>query len=188
MIAGWYVSKIKVRGPGLQDQQFRNFTDRILLFFPSLCDGFWLINYKPLTSTELLILADYCWGLVMLTYITESLLFSWLCPTFYPVSITPPSLIACVSVSRETIRSKKKSDYNLNKTNAPILTNTTLNVIRLVGESCTCMNAHLHRLPLLESTKRSSLACQRFHLSPIMPAAHCDWHAQVSTATVTALH
>ncbi|TNN62314.1 Syndetin [Liparis tanakae] len=38
------------------------------------------------------------------------------------------------SASRETIRSKKKSDYNLNKTNAPILTNTTLNVIRLVGK------------------------------------------------------
>ncbi|XP_056274549.1 syndetin isoform X2 [Pseudoliparis swirei] len=36
------------------------------------------------------------------------------------------------SASRETIRSKKKSDYNLNK--APILTNTTLNVIRLVGK------------------------------------------------------
>ncbi|XP_077599037.1 syndetin isoform X1 [Stigmatopora nigra] len=38
------------------------------------------------------------------------------------------------SVSRETIKSKKRSDYNLNKTNAPILTNTTLNVIRLVGK------------------------------------------------------
>ncbi|KAK1880088.1 Syndetin, partial [Dissostichus eleginoides] len=38
------------------------------------------------------------------------------------------------SASRETIRSKKKSDYNLNKANAPILTNTTLNVIRLVGK------------------------------------------------------
>uniref|UniRef100_H3DK75 VPS50 EARP/GARPII complex subunit n=1 Tax=Tetraodon nigroviridis TaxID=99883 RepID=H3DK75_TETNG len=38
------------------------------------------------------------------------------------------------SVSRETIRSKKKSDYSLNKANAPILTNTTLNVIRLVGK------------------------------------------------------
>ncbi|KPP73748.1 hypothetical protein Z043_107146, partial [Scleropages formosus] len=36
------------------------------------------------------------------------------------------------SVSRETIRSRKKSDYGLNKLNAPILTNTTLNVIRLV--------------------------------------------------------
>lgn len=44
----------------------------------------------------------------------------------------------CHSVSRETIRSKKRSDYNLNKTNAPILTNTTLNVIRLVGESLFC--------------------------------------------------
>ncbi|XP_030056373.1 syndetin isoform X2 [Microcaecilia unicolor] len=38
------------------------------------------------------------------------------------------------SVSRETLRSRKRSDYNLNKVNAPILTNTTLNVIRLVGK------------------------------------------------------
>ncbi|KAM4539941.1 syndetin isoform 2-T2 [Odontesthes bonariensis] len=44
------------------------------------------------------------------------------------------------SVSRETIRSKKRSDYNLNKTNAPILTNTTLNVIRLVGKYMQMMN------------------------------------------------
>ncbi|GLD57833.1 syndetin isoform X1, partial [Lates japonicus] len=44
------------------------------------------------------------------------------------------------SVSRETMRSKKKSDYNLNKTNAPILTNTTLNVIRLVGKYMQMMN------------------------------------------------
>ncbi|XP_062265898.1 syndetin isoform X2 [Platichthys flesus] len=44
------------------------------------------------------------------------------------------------SVSRETIRSKRKSDYNLNKTNAPILTNTTLNVIRLVGKYMQMMN------------------------------------------------
>uniref|UniRef100_A0A3Q1IWG9 VPS50 EARP/GARPII complex subunit n=1 Tax=Anabas testudineus TaxID=64144 RepID=A0A3Q1IWG9_ANATE len=44
------------------------------------------------------------------------------------------------SVSRETIRSKKKSDYNLSKTNAPILTNTTLNVIRLVGKYMQMMN------------------------------------------------
>uniref|UniRef100_A0A669CJI3 VPS50 EARP/GARPII complex subunit n=1 Tax=Oreochromis niloticus TaxID=8128 RepID=A0A669CJI3_ORENI len=40
----------------------------------------------------------------------------------------------------ETMRSKKKSDYNLNKTNAPILTNTTLNVIRLVGKYMQMMN------------------------------------------------
>uniref|UniRef100_A0A4W6EU69 VPS50 subunit of EARP/GARPII complex n=1 Tax=Lates calcarifer TaxID=8187 RepID=A0A4W6EU69_LATCA len=44
------------------------------------------------------------------------------------------------SVSRETMRSKRKSDYNLNKTNAPILTNTTLNVIRLVGKYMQMMN------------------------------------------------
>uniref|UniRef100_A0A8C9ZLU5 VPS50 subunit of EARP/GARPII complex n=1 Tax=Sander lucioperca TaxID=283035 RepID=A0A8C9ZLU5_SANLU len=44
------------------------------------------------------------------------------------------------SASRETIRSKKKSDCNLNKTNAPILTNTTLNVIRLVGKYMQMMN------------------------------------------------
>uniref|UniRef100_A0A8D0D9P1 VPS50 subunit of EARP/GARPII complex n=1 Tax=Sander lucioperca TaxID=283035 RepID=A0A8D0D9P1_SANLU len=40
----------------------------------------------------------------------------------------------------KTIRSKKKSDCNLNKTNAPILTNTTLNVIRLVGKYMQMMN------------------------------------------------
>lgn len=39
-----------------------------------------------------------------------------------------------ISVSRESLRSRKRSDYNLNRANAPILTNTTLNVIRLVGE------------------------------------------------------
>ncbi|KAM9737540.1 syndetin isoform 2-T2 [Menidia menidia] len=44
------------------------------------------------------------------------------------------------SVSRDTVRSKKRSDYNLNKTNAPILTNTTLNVIRLVGKYLQMMN------------------------------------------------
>uniref|UniRef100_A0A8C7ZSC8 VPS50 EARP/GARPII complex subunit n=1 Tax=Oryzias sinensis TaxID=183150 RepID=A0A8C7ZSC8_9TELE len=44
------------------------------------------------------------------------------------------------SGSRETIRSKKKSDYCLNKANAPILTNTTLNVIRLVGKYIQMMN------------------------------------------------
>ncbi|KAG9476344.1 hypothetical protein GDO78_003085 [Eleutherodactylus coqui] len=38
------------------------------------------------------------------------------------------------SISRETLRSRKRSDYSLNKVNAPILTNTTLNVIRLVGK------------------------------------------------------
>ncbi|KAG7458196.1 hypothetical protein MATL_G00235520 [Megalops atlanticus] len=44
------------------------------------------------------------------------------------------------SVSRETLRSRKKSDYCLNKVNAPILTNTTLNVIRLVGKYMQMMN------------------------------------------------
>ncbi|XP_017280178.1 syndetin isoform X2 [Kryptolebias marmoratus] len=44
------------------------------------------------------------------------------------------------SVSKETMRSKKKSDYNLSKVNAPILTNTTLNVIRLVGKYMQMMN------------------------------------------------
>ncbi|XP_033847411.1 syndetin [Periophthalmus magnuspinnatus] len=44
------------------------------------------------------------------------------------------------SVSRETTRSKKKSDYNLNKANVPILTNTTLNVIRLLGKYMQMMN------------------------------------------------
>uniref|UniRef100_A0A8C1MEP8 VPS50 EARP/GARPII complex subunit n=1 Tax=Cyprinus carpio TaxID=7962 RepID=A0A8C1MEP8_CYPCA len=44
------------------------------------------------------------------------------------------------SVSRETLRSRKRSDYNLNRANAPILTNTTLNVIRLVGKYMQMMN------------------------------------------------
>ncbi|XP_025921144.1 syndetin isoform X3 [Apteryx rowi] len=44
------------------------------------------------------------------------------------------------SVSRETLRSRKRSDYNLNKVNAPILTNTTLNVVRLVGKYMQMMN------------------------------------------------
>ncbi|KAG7281342.1 hypothetical protein CRUP_023493, partial [Coryphaenoides rupestris] len=44
------------------------------------------------------------------------------------------------SVSRETMRSHKKSDYSLNKCNAPILTNTTLNVIRLLGRYMQMMN------------------------------------------------
>uniref|UniRef100_A0A2K6G8M6 VPS50 subunit of EARP/GARPII complex n=1 Tax=Propithecus coquereli TaxID=379532 RepID=A0A2K6G8M6_PROCO len=43
-------------------------------------------------------------------------------------------------VSRETLKSRKKSDYSLNKVNAPILTNTTLNVIRLVGKSLKFQN------------------------------------------------
>lgn len=60
---------------------------------------------------------------------------------------------ACISVSRETIRSKKKSDYNLNKANTLILTNTTLNVIRLVGESCSLTHAQLFHLPFPESTR-----------------------------------
>ncbi|XP_032093285.1 syndetin isoform X1 [Thamnophis elegans] len=44
------------------------------------------------------------------------------------------------SVSRETLRTRKRSDYCLNKVNAPILTNTTLNVIRLVGKYMQMMN------------------------------------------------
>uniref|UniRef100_A0A4W5JKM8 VPS50 subunit of EARP/GARPII complex n=1 Tax=Hucho hucho TaxID=62062 RepID=A0A4W5JKM8_9TELE len=45
------------------------------------------------------------------------------------------------SASRETLRSRKKSDYSINKgSNAPILTNTTLNVIRLVGKYIQMMN------------------------------------------------
>ncbi|KAL0961892.1 hypothetical protein UPYG_G00333020 [Umbra pygmaea] len=45
------------------------------------------------------------------------------------------------SVSRETLRSRKRSDLSLNKgVNAPILTNTTLNVIRLVGKYLQMMN------------------------------------------------
>ncbi|GCB74479.1 hypothetical protein scyTo_0003569 [Scyliorhinus torazame] len=44
------------------------------------------------------------------------------------------------SVSKETLKSRKKSDYCLNKGNTLILTNTTLNVIRLVGKYMQMMN------------------------------------------------
>ncbi|XP_078093762.1 syndetin [Mustelus asterias] len=44
------------------------------------------------------------------------------------------------SVSKETMKSRKKSDYYLNKGNTLILTNTTLNVIRLVGKYMQMMN------------------------------------------------
>lgn len=60
---------------------------------------------------------------------------------------------ACISVSRETIRSKKKSDYNLSKASAPILTNTTLNVIRLVGRCCMLAQEPFLRVTLLLTLK-----------------------------------
>ncbi|XP_067860613.1 syndetin isoform X1 [Heptranchias perlo] len=44
------------------------------------------------------------------------------------------------SVSKETLKSRKKSDCYLNKGNTLILTNTTLNVIRLVGKYMQMMN------------------------------------------------
>uniref|UniRef100_A0A4W3KCI6 VPS50 subunit of EARP/GARPII complex n=1 Tax=Callorhinchus milii TaxID=7868 RepID=A0A4W3KCI6_CALMI len=44
------------------------------------------------------------------------------------------------SVSKETLRRGKKSDYSLFKGNTLILTNTTLNVIRLVGKYMQMMN------------------------------------------------
>uniref|UniRef100_A0A8D2Q7J8 VPS50 subunit of EARP/GARPII complex n=1 Tax=Varanus komodoensis TaxID=61221 RepID=A0A8D2Q7J8_VARKO len=52
----------------------------------------------------------------------------------------PPSSSGRKYISRETLRSRKRSDYCLNKVNAPILTNTTLNVIRLVGKYMQMMN------------------------------------------------
>ncbi|XP_048413603.2 syndetin [Stegostoma tigrinum] len=44
------------------------------------------------------------------------------------------------SISKETLKGRKKSDYYLNKGNTLILTNTTLNVIRLVGKYMQMMN------------------------------------------------
>ncbi|XP_072109537.1 syndetin [Mobula birostris] len=44
------------------------------------------------------------------------------------------------SISKETLKSRKKSDCYLNKGNTLILTNTTLNVIRLVGKYMQMMN------------------------------------------------
>ncbi|XP_072431593.1 syndetin isoform X3 [Chiloscyllium punctatum] len=44
------------------------------------------------------------------------------------------------SISKETLKGRKRSDYYLNKGNTLILTNTTLNVIRLVGKYMQMMN------------------------------------------------
>lgn len=106
-----------------------------------------------------------------------------------PYFLSHPPPPAHISVSRETIRSKKKSDYNLNKTNAPILTNTTLNVIRLVGESCT----HIHTLQLTSPWEQPTVgvlfSLLRFpfiHQWSQQRSAHsgvccylCDWAALI---------
>uniref|UniRef100_A0A673FIQ6 Syndetin-like n=1 Tax=Sinocyclocheilus rhinocerous TaxID=307959 RepID=A0A673FIQ6_9TELE len=63
------------------------------------------------------------------------------------------------SVSRETLRSRKRSDYN-----APILTNTTLNVIRLVGDflemigGVVCIPYESSGLGLISSRLRTTLS------------------------------
>lgn len=160
----------------LQDHQFRNFTIRALLCFllcvmgsNRLIKSFW-----PALSFNL---ADHCWGLVTLALITD---------LSFPPSLSHLHLLLCISVSRETIRSKKKSDYNLNKSNAPILTNTTLNVIRLVGEFCTGIDISL--TCLLECFALSGLPHHLFanqgsrapwlaHLS--VSRYLCDWAALI---------
>ncbi|GLD73977.1 syndetin [Lates japonicus] len=70
------------------------------------------------------------------------------------------------SVSRETTRSKKKSDYNLNKTNAPILTNTTLNVIGGWWKGHIQMMNILKPIALMSSLRVNSLTttCMLYHL------------------------
>ncbi|XP_012502846.1 PREDICTED: coiled-coil domain-containing protein 132 [Propithecus coquereli] len=84
-------------------------------------------------------------------------------------------------VSRETLKSRKKSDYSLNKVNAPILTNTTLNVIRLVGVSGTCECSQLESTGLGLSSSRLRTTLNRIQESLIDLEVSAD-----PTATLTA--
>uniref|UniRef100_A0A674M925 VPS50 EARP/GARPII complex subunit n=1 Tax=Takifugu rubripes TaxID=31033 RepID=A0A674M925_TAKRU len=126
-------------------QAIHNTVFQVVLGYVELCAGnadtkFQKMQYKDLCTHITLdsyipCLTDLCKALweVMLSYHRT---MQW--HEEHDNMETSPGPGKCVS--RETIRSKKKSDYNLNKANAPILTNTTLNVIRLVGKYMQMMN------------------------------------------------
>lgn len=160
------------QGLVLQDHQFWDFTTGVP--FPVLWNGFWLINYKNCDPQWRLCTWPYHFrGLMMLTRISKSLFSSWFWPTFSD---------SATSVPRETMRTKKKSDYNLNKTNAPILTNTTLNVIRLVGESWKHTRTHTLSLMTNLCLRGVQTVCplwpsESFIYSSLKPAKYCNWHA-----------
>uniref|UniRef100_A0A8D3DFQ3 VPS50 subunit of EARP/GARPII complex n=1 Tax=Scophthalmus maximus TaxID=52904 RepID=A0A8D3DFQ3_SCOMX len=130
-------------------QAIHNTVFQVVLGYVELCAGnadtkFQKMQYKDLCTHITLdsyipCLTDLCKALweVMLSYHCT---MQWHEEHDKQESAPTPGKENSFIVSRETMRSKKKSDYNLSKTNAPILTNTTLNVIRLVGKYMQMMN------------------------------------------------
>uniref|UniRef100_A0A8C2PRT3 VPS50 EARP/GARPII complex subunit n=2 Tax=Cyprinus carpio TaxID=7962 RepID=A0A8C2PRT3_CYPCA len=126
-------------------QAIHNTVFQVVLGYVELCAGnadtkFQKMPYKDLcthitTDSYIPCLTDLCKALweVMLSY---HLTMQWHDEHYKEEETTP----GAGNVSRETLRSRKRSDYNLNRANAPILTNTTLNVIRLVGKYMQMMN------------------------------------------------
>uniref|UniRef100_A0A671RJE7 Syndetin-like n=1 Tax=Sinocyclocheilus anshuiensis TaxID=1608454 RepID=A0A671RJE7_9TELE len=126
-------------------QAIHNTVFQVVLGYVELCAGnadtkFQKMQYKDLcthitTDSYIPCLTDLCKALweVMLSY---HLTMQWHDEHYKEDEATP----GAGNVSRETLRSQKRSDYNLNRANAPILTNTTLNVIRLVGKYMQMMN------------------------------------------------
>uniref|UniRef100_A0A4X2LU22 Vacuolar protein sorting-associated protein 54 N-terminal domain-containing protein n=1 Tax=Vombatus ursinus TaxID=29139 RepID=A0A4X2LU22_VOMUR len=122
-------------------QAIHNTVFQVVLGYVELCAGntdtkFQKLQYKDLcthvtTDSYIPCLADLCKALweVMLSYYRT---MEW--HEAHDSEDTTRVAGKILFVSRETLRSRKKSDYSLNKVNAPILTNTTLNVIRLVGK------------------------------------------------------
>uniref|UniRef100_A0A8C1WHX0 VPS50 EARP/GARPII complex subunit n=1 Tax=Cyprinus carpio TaxID=7962 RepID=A0A8C1WHX0_CYPCA len=126
-------------------QAIHNTVFQVVLGYVELCAGnadtkFQKMQYKDLCThitadSYIPCLTDLCKALweVMLSY---HLTMQWHDEHYKEEEATP----GAGNVSRETLRSRKRSDYNLNRANAPILTNTTLNVIRLVGKYMQMMN------------------------------------------------
>uniref|UniRef100_A0A452V134 VPS50 subunit of EARP/GARPII complex n=1 Tax=Ursus maritimus TaxID=29073 RepID=A0A452V134_URSMA len=125
-------------------QAIHNTVFQVVLGYVELCSGntdtkFQKLQYKDLCThvtpdSYIPCLADLCKALweVMLSYYRT---MEW-----HEKHDNEDTTSASEGSNMETLKSRKKSDYSLNKVNAPILTNTTLNVIRLVGKYMQMMN------------------------------------------------
>uniref|UniRef100_A0A8C2TBZ9 VPS50 subunit of EARP/GARPII complex n=1 Tax=Coturnix japonica TaxID=93934 RepID=A0A8C2TBZ9_COTJA len=132
-------------------QAIHNTVFQVVLGYVELCAGntdtkFQKLQYKDLcthitSDSYIPCLADLCKALweVMLSYYRT---MQWHENHDQDEAATVSSDGSSVVGTEEnkTLKSKKKSDYSLNKGNAPILTNTTLNVVRLVGKYMQMMN------------------------------------------------
>uniref|UniRef100_A0A672KAR5 VPS50 subunit of EARP/GARPII complex n=1 Tax=Sinocyclocheilus grahami TaxID=75366 RepID=A0A672KAR5_SINGR len=125
-------------------QAIHNTVFQVVLGYVELCAGnadtkFQKMPYKDLcthitTDSYIPCLTDLCKALweVMLSY---HLTMQWHDEHYKEEETTPGAGWNNLLGNKETLRSRKRSDYN-----APILTNTTLNVIRLVGKYMQMMN------------------------------------------------